>query len=181
MVKHRQIFVDGSPVGMVGLDTVFAFLKDQGCRLGDADLGSRLLNHVEQDNYIPYGARDVYAGALTREYAAYLARDEDEGARAAEHRAWRGIPREQVPWYPTVDEDLCDGCGVCLRMCRTGALVAADGGKVKVGEPFACVVGCNACANLCRPGAILFPPRSILEYLQPMGHNSRARAYGGAG
>jgi NAD-dependent dihydropyrimidine dehydrogenase PreA subunit len=180
VTAYRQIVVDGSPVGFVGLDAIFADLQAEGLGPGDTELESRLIKRVSQDNYIPYTAQDHYAAALIHAYAAYLAREEDgDAADGPRYRPWRGMDREQVPWYPTVDEDLCDGCGVCLRMCNTGALVATKDGKVRVAEPFACIVGCNACANLCKPGAILFPPRAILETLQPTGQNSRTRVFGG--
>lgn len=25
-------------------------------------------------------------------------------------KEWKGVPREQVPWYPTIDMDTCTGC-----------------------------------------------------------------------
>lgn len=179
MAKHRRVLVDGSPVGMVGLDTILQDLKAEGYQPGDPALERELLTRVERENYIPFTARDTYGAALSREYAAYLAQG-DQGAksRSSKYRDWRGIPREEVPWYPTIDEDLCDGCGACLRMCRTGALVAAPDGKVSVAEPFACVVGCSACANLCKPHALLFPPRSVLDALQPSGRHARSRVFG---
>ncbi len=166
-MAYRQILVDGSPVGMQGLDDVFATLRAEGFEPGDAQLGAELVKRVGRDNYIPYSARELYAAALAREYAAFLA--QQEGTQKQERQGygtWRGYPREQIPWFPTVDEDLCDGCGICLRMCSTGALEATDNGKVRVVEPFACVVGCSSCANLCKPGAIVFPPRSMLDAYQ---------------
>lgn len=175
MPKYRQIVVDGSPVGIVGLDEAFGALKARGCTAYDADLDDVLLRAIGRDNYIPYAARHRYAAVLRRAYVAYLARNESNGKTTSSgYGEWHGIPREQVPWYPTIDVDLCDGCGICLRICRTGALAATVAGKVGVVEPFACVVGCNTCANLCRPGAILFPPRSILETYQSSDRHTRA-------
>lgn len=29
-------------------------------------------------------------------------------------QTWRGIPREEVNWHPTVDQELCIGCGICV-------------------------------------------------------------------
>lgn len=180
MANHRQILVDGSPVGLVGLDQVFAELKAAGHQPGEAELGRILTAAVERDNYIPYGARERYTAALLQAYAAHVSGNGTAAASPDDgHGMWRGLPREQVPWYPTVDEDLCDGCGLCLRMCQKGALVAAPDGKARVGDPFACIVGCNACANLCKPGAILFPPRSILDTVVNNGHHTASRTYGG--
>ncbi|NBB90128.1 MAG: hypothetical protein GVY23_02855 [Spirochaetes bacterium] len=27
---------------------------------------------------------------------------------------WKGIPREEIDWNPTVDTDRCVGCGMCV-------------------------------------------------------------------
>jgi NAD-dependent dihydropyrimidine dehydrogenase PreA subunit len=179
MTSYRQILVDGSPVGMQGLDAIFATLEKEAVTPQDERLAQALIERVGKDNYIPHSARDIYIAALGREYEAFLAREGDAGAgRNKRYRRWRGIPREQIPWYPTVDEDLCNGCNICLRMCTTGALVATENGKVYVVEPFACVVGCNSCAKRCKPGAILFPPRSILEAYQPTSKHARPNLFG---
>ncbi len=26
---------------------------------------------------------------------------------------WHGIPRKELPWFPTVDADTCIGCELC--------------------------------------------------------------------
>ena len=164
MARYRQIIVEGQPVGLLGLDDVFKDLQAQGRHPQESDLGMEMVQRLSKDNYIPPSARQGFALALTREYAAFLNRA--EGTTASGKRSygtWRGYPREQIPWYPIVDEDLCDGCGVCLKLCSVGALQPTDNGKVSVADPFACIVGCSSCANVCKPGAIIFPPRSILD------------------
>ena len=104
------------------------------------------------------------AAVFTREYAAYLARSDGDGSsRQRGYGSWRGYAREQIPWYPTLIEDLCDGCGKCLKLCRTGALAATEDGIVHVVDLFACVVGCSSCATVCKPDAITFPARSVLD------------------
>ncbi len=163
-MSYRQILVDGSPVGLRGLDEAFAALRAAGCKPGDAGLGAEIVGQMRRENYIPDGARDLFAAAFEREYAAYLAQVESGGpARQRGYGLWRGYPREAIPWFPTVNEDLCSGCGVCLKLCSTHCLGPADGGKVRVADPFACVVGCSSCANVCKPKAITFPPRAMLE------------------
>ena len=27
---------------------------------------------------------------------------------------WHGIPRKEIPWFPTVDTDACIGCTLCF-------------------------------------------------------------------
>jgi NAD-dependent dihydropyrimidine dehydrogenase PreA subunit len=164
--SYRQIIVDGSPVGLQGLDETLAALQEAGRVPQEEGLGAEIVQRLSGDNYIPYTAQDLFAAALTREYAAYLARAEGNGqsqGRRQGYGTWRGYPREQIPWYPTINEDLCNRCGACLKLCRSGVLAPMDNGKVQVVDPFACVVGCSSCANLCKPGAIIFPPRSLLE------------------
>ena len=164
MTSYRQIIVEGQPVGLRGLDDVFEALRLQGRQPQEPGLGMEIVQRLSKENYIPPSAHQSFALALTHEYATYLNRADgmtSTGKRGYE--TWRGYPREQIPWYPTIDEDLCNGCGLCLKLCTLGALQPTQNGKVRVADPFACVVGCTSCANVCRPGAIIFPSRSILD------------------
>lgn len=162
--SYRQVMVDGAPVGLRGLDEVLAELRVRGRTPQDDSLGLEIVKLLGKDNYIPFGARDLYGAVFTREYAAYLARSDGDGhTRQQGYGTWRGYPREQIPWYPTLIEDLCDGCGKCLTLCRTGALAATEDGIVHVADLFACVVGCSSCATVCKPDAITFPSRSVLD------------------
>lgn len=77
---------------------------------------------------------------------------------------WKGIPREDIPWYPTVDTQKCIGCKVCFNFCKHDVYSWDEkNNKPKVSEPFGCVVGCSSCAGLCPQEAISFPPLSILK------------------
>lgn len=71
---------------------------------------------------------------------------------------WRGIPREEIPWYPTVDAGKCIGCRECLTICKNGVL-AFDEANLKsiVINPYNCVVECRTCARFCPAEAISFP------------------------
>jgi len=66
------------------------------------------------------------------------------------------IPRDQIPWYPTIDEDLCSNCGTCVDFCKNGVYAVEDIRTV-VTAPYNCVVGCSNCESQCTPGAIRFP------------------------
>lgn len=71
---------------------------------------------------------------------------------------WRGIPREEIPWYPTIDEEKCIGCRECLNICKNGVLTFDEPSqKSKVVNPYHCVVECRTCARLCPAEAISFP------------------------
>jgi NAD-dependent dihydropyrimidine dehydrogenase PreA subunit len=73
-------------------------------------------------------------------------------------KTWRGIPREEIPWYPTIDPDRCTGCRTCVDFCRNDVLDFDDDvGKSRVKNPCNCVVECSTCAKLCPEGAISFP------------------------
>ena len=77
---------------------------------------------------------------------------------------WRGLPREQVPWYPTVDSAKCKGCRKCYEFCHQKVYAWDDeNDKTLIAEPYKCVVGCSSCASLCAEGAISFPPLTVLK------------------
>jgi NAD-dependent dihydropyrimidine dehydrogenase PreA subunit len=73
-------------------------------------------------------------------------------------KEWRGIPREDIPWFPIIDETKCIGCRACVDFCPNDVLEfhAADG-KARVKNPYNCVVECKACVKLCPVEAITFP------------------------
>jgi NAD-dependent dihydropyrimidine dehydrogenase PreA subunit len=31
---------------------------------------------------------------------------------------WHGIPRQDIPWFPTIDEKACINCGLCYVRIR---------------------------------------------------------------
>jgi NAD-dependent dihydropyrimidine dehydrogenase PreA subunit len=66
------------------------------------------------------------------------------------------IPRQEIPWFPTIDEGLCTNCGICVEFCAKGVYLFDDV-HTRVTAPFNCVVGCSGCESLCSPGAIRFP------------------------
>ena len=57
-----------------------------------------------------------------------------------------------------VNPALCDGCGLCLELCRFGAVVAAPDGKCSI-RPNRCE-GCKTCVAMCPRKAIAFTPRT---------------------
>ncbi len=61
-----------------------------------------------------------------------------------------------------IDEDLCDGCGLCVPSCAEGALEIIDG-KVKVIADNYCD-GLGACLGECPVGALKVVDREAEEF-----------------
>ena len=167
-LSYRQILIGEQMVGLLGLDELFDELRAQG-RAPEPDLAPLLLEGVERENYVFPNARPLYETALLREYRRYWQQQQGESREAEKRprrrspRTWRGMPREQVPWYPSIYPERCDGCGKCLIFCAYDVYeLDEESGKVIVVDPFNCLVGCDACVRVCTRGAIRFPPRETL-------------------
>jgi len=61
-----------------------------------------------------------------------------------------------------IDENLCDGCGLCVPSCHEGALKVIDG-KVRLVSELACD-GLGACIGNCPKSAISIIKREALPY-----------------
>jgi len=61
-----------------------------------------------------------------------------------------------------IDEDLCDGCGICVPGCHEGALQIIDG-KARLISDLMCD-GLGACIGYCPQGAISIGKREAEEY-----------------
>jgi len=80
-------------------------------------------------------------------------------------KTWHGIPREEVPWYPTVDAETCIGCTLCYATC--GRLVyEMQDNKAVAARPLDCMVGCSTCGTVCPVEAISFPGRDLIWKLE---------------
>jgi NAD-dependent dihydropyrimidine dehydrogenase PreA subunit len=83
----------------------------------------------------------------------------------ATDKTWHGIPREEIPWYPTVDADTCIGCTLCYATC--GRLVyEMQDNKAVAARPLNCMVGCSTCGTVCPVEAISFPGRDLIWKLE---------------
>lgn len=163
---YRRVMVGRFMTGLVGLDEMFAELFAAG-QVPDPALGDELVRRAAAHNYITPGSEGEFAEALLREYRRYWQQKTGQAEARPARRApqtWHGRPRQQVPWYPTVYADRCDGCGDCLTFCQYGVFESDGAGeKVMVVAPLNCLVGCEACAKICKRQAITFPPRTVLK------------------
>ena len=77
---------------------------------------------------------------------------------------WKGVPREQIDWHPTIDESKCTGCGMCVTSCGRDVF-GYDEAKKKavVARPLQCMVGCTSCEVWCVFEAINFPDRAYVR------------------
>ncbi len=170
-LSYRQVLIGEQMVGLLGLRELFDELRAEG-RAPEPDLAPLLLAGVERENYVFPNARPLYEEALLREYRRYWQHQQEESqgaekrSRRLSPRTWRGKPREQVPWYPSIYPDRCDGCGDCLVFCAYDVYDWDEASqKAIVVDPFNCLVACDACARVCKRGAIRFPPREMLVRL----------------
>lgn len=74
------------------------------------------------------------------------------------------IPREKIPWFPTVNDELCLGDQECYLFCKNSVFAWDDEKKRPIIQnPYNCVVGCQACINVCPVEAISFPSKEELR------------------
>lgn len=80
---------------------------------------------------------------------------------------WHGIPRKDIPWFPTINNDKCIGCQLCYVSC--GRLVfeyVEEKHKVKVERQYNCMVGCSTCSTVCPTEAITFPSKDLIQKVE---------------
>jgi NAD-dependent dihydropyrimidine dehydrogenase PreA subunit len=80
-------------------------------------------------------------------------------------QTWHGIPRQDIPWFPTVDTDACIGCTLCYVSCGRGVYEMQDNKSVVV-NPYSCMVGCGTCGTVCPTQAISFPDHDLIWKLE---------------
>jgi len=79
--------------------------------------------------------------------------------------AWHGIPRKDIPWFPTVEADACIGCSLCYTTCGRNVYEMRDNKAVPV-NAMSCMVGCSTCGTVCPVEAVSFPERDMIWKLE---------------
>ena len=73
----------------------------------------------------------------------------------------------EIEWGPTLDADLCTGCGACIDWCKHDVYRwSEDGDKVEVETKTNCVPGCSHCGTLCETKALSFPTFEEIKRLR---------------
>lgn len=67
----------------------------------------------------------------------------------------------EQPWLPLINQNTCTGCGDCVEICPTEALVQQEG-KARLVKAEACTY-CAECEAACPVGAIEIPYQIVLE------------------
>jgi NAD-dependent dihydropyrimidine dehydrogenase PreA subunit len=80
------------------------------------------------------------------------------------------VPREEIPWFPIIKPELCNGCGDCKVLCKPGVFELGEPDptgihrpKLIVAHPMNCLVLCDRCVPICTSGAIVLPKKEEFE------------------
>ena len=122
----------------------------------DDEQRAALLSELKARNYVPSSVEKEYMSALWAEFKKHRQVHLD-----VLQESYRGIPRDEIPWYPKVDPKLCSGCSSCVEFCVNG--VFFFDGKSHVVRPLNCVVGNSSCRSFCPEKAISVPPMADLK------------------
>ncbi|MCL6088081.1 MAG: 4Fe-4S binding protein [Actinobacteria bacterium] len=76
---------------------------------------------------------------------------------------YKGIDRNKIKWYPTIDKSKCNNCKTCLQICPMKVYEINDNKEVIVAYPYRCIVSCSYCAVRCQNVAISFPDEDELK------------------
>ena len=77
-----------------------------------------------------------------------------------------GVPRDQIPWAPTIDYSKCNFCMECDNFCPHQVFERRESEpRLVVKNPNNCVVFCRACAKTCGEDALSFPDKPATTQL----------------
>jgi len=84
-------------------------------------------------------------------------------AKDLSNQLWHGIPRKEIPWFPTINAEKCIGCELCYISCGREVFEYNEGTrKATVERNYNCMVGCSTCSTVCPTEAIAFPGRDLI-------------------
>ncbi len=145
----KMLVIGGQQVGISGFDAIMAKGLEH-VHGSDEEQRGAILDELKANNYIPGGMEAEYLQAVWDEFRQVRGRHLGQ----VEER-YKGVPRGEIHWNPTVDPAKCSSCGKCVEFCKRG-VYTFDGGPV-VTNPSRCVVSCTGCQKICPEQAISFP------------------------
>ncbi len=80
------------------------------------------------------------------------------------YKDYLGIPRQEIPWFPSVNPEECIGCRKCVEACKHGVYAFDEEKRIAyVADPYHCEVYCQSCRFQCEVGAIAFPDKAKIK------------------
>ncbi len=64
----------------------------------------------------------------------------------------------EVTYIVYLDEELCDGCRLCLPVCKFKGMISIPGERMPMVDPWSCT-GCGTCVTTCPQGALTLRPK----------------------
>ncbi len=84
-------------------------------------------------------------------------------AKDLSNQLWHGIPRKEIPWFPTINAEKCIGCELCYVSCGREVFEYNETTRKAIVERnYNCMVGCSTCSTVCPTEAITFPARDLI-------------------
>lgn len=148
--------IGDTEVGVAGLDEIMEAALQRMDRPDD-EVKEVLMVELRARNYVPSSVQDEYLRVLWAEYRKLRAQRRDEV-----EESYKGIPREDIQWYPRIDKSRCEGCSSCVEFCSQRVFEFFEG-KSQVVRPYNCLVGKSSCKAFCPDNAISFPTKAELK------------------
>lgn len=152
----NHLEIDGEHIGISGMAEIMERALDN-LDAHEHEIDTILLAELKAHNYVPSSEESSYLKALKKEFRQLSARRREEVKEV-----YQGIPREEIPWYPKVDETRCEGCSSCVEFCSQNVFEFFDGNSHVI-RPYNCIVGKASCRAFCPDNAISFPTRAELK------------------
>jgi len=96
----------------------------------------------------------------------------------ANSETFMGVPRTEIPWWPTIDYSKCNFCMECDKFCPHGVYERRENEEKQliIKNPYNCVVFCRACAKTCPVDALSFPDkREIIALIKNIRDQSESK------